>query len=280
MIIISSDILFRKQSKEFLLPQNAGFARTPDYINIDNDNHCVCLSGNVRQLLFEDKVLRHNKCEELLPECKCSNYKGIYPRLTCQKVRDFEAFDHILSNGSVFQVNSTFKITLSGNTVLPKGFLSGLIVDRLSVDDFQTQRVEEDAFDGVLELIEIFVKKSSMKEIPDFRAIHSSLRTLRLDNSRITQLRGDNLKNLTRLSIISFVNNSIEHVADDVFQGTESVTSFDISYNLLTFLPPRLFKSWKYLEVVRLSYNQLLHVDHLFLGRTRGQLCLKVFFEM
>ncbi|GIY31478.1 hypothetical protein CDAR_78171 [Caerostris darwini] len=56
------------------------------------------------------------------------------------------------------------------------------------------------------------------KEIPDFQAISSSLKILQLDNSRLTQLRGDNLKNLTQLWTLSFANNSIEHVADEVFQ--------------------------------------------------------------
>ncbi|GIY87975.1 hypothetical protein CEXT_660421 [Caerostris extrusa] len=124
-------------------------------------------------------------------------------KVICQNVSDFEAFDHILSNVSVFQ------------------------------------------------------------EIPDFRAIRSSLWYLRLDNSRLTQLRGDNLKNLTSLYKLSFFNNSISHVAEDVFQGTENVEHFDMSHNLLTFLPPSLFRSWK-LKEVHLSYNQLLHVDHLF----------------
>ncbi|GIY28625.1 uncharacterized protein CEXT_310781 [Caerostris extrusa] len=100
------------------------------------------------------------KCQELLPKCKCSEKYLKVVVLACQNVSDFEAFDHILSNGSVFEVNTTFDITFSGNTVLPKGFLSGLAVYRLSVDDFQTQRVEEGAFDGVLELIEIFVKRA------------------------------------------------------------------------------------------------------------------------
>ncbi|GIX95617.1 hypothetical protein CEXT_256151, partial [Caerostris extrusa] len=89
-------------------------------------------------------------------------------------------------------------------------------------------------------------------EIPDFRAIRSSLKILAMDNSRLTQLRGDNLKNLTRLWALSFVNNSITYVAgrrlsgEDTIttlyllfnSGTENVTHFDISHNLLTYLPP------------------------------------------
>ncbi|GIY98233.1 uncharacterized protein CEXT_74111 [Caerostris extrusa] len=206
------------------------------------------------------------KCEELLPECKCSEDYRISVILTCRNVSDFEAFNDILTNGLVFAVNTNFVITFSGSTVLPKGFLCGLFVSDLIVDDFQTQ-VEEGAFDGMRYLWQMIVRKSSMKEIPDFRAIRSYLKILQLDNnSRLTQLRGDNLKNLTRLQRLSFVNNSIEHVAEDVFQGTKNVEYFDISHNLLTCLPPGLFKSWKGLEEVRLSYNQLLHVNRLFLG--------------
>ncbi|GIY34694.1 protein toll [Caerostris darwini] len=209
-------------------------------------------------------ISSREKCEELLPECKCSgNYWNA--EMFCLNVSDFEAFNHILSNGSVFKVNTTFVITLIGNTVLPKGFLSGVIVNWLIVHGSQTQ-VEEGAFDGVLQLNGIFLTGSSMKEIPDFRAIRSSLGSLYLGNSRLTQLRGDNLKNLTLLWRLSFVNNSIAHVADDVFQGTENVEDFDISHNLLTYLPPSLFRSWKRLKEVRLSYNQLLHVGHLFFG--------------
>ncbi|GIY33098.1 uncharacterized protein CDAR_439961 [Caerostris darwini] len=193
--------------------------------------------------------------------------------LTCQNVSDFEAFDHILSNGSVFEVNTTFDVTLSGNTVLPKGFLNGLVVTQLIVDDFQTQ-VEEGAFEGVLYIERFIVQISSMKEIPDFRAIRSSLKILQLDNSNLTQLRGDNLKNLTQLQRLSFVNNSVVEVAADVFQGTENVTHFDISHNLLTCLPTSLFWSWKSLEEVRLTHNQLLHVDQLFLGTNPGSIYL------
>ncbi|GIY29256.1 uncharacterized protein CDAR_254031 [Caerostris darwini] len=278
------------------------------------------------------------KCEELLPECECK-YSDIYWKsatLTCYDVSDFEAFNDILRNIPVFEGRLYFSITLYGNAVLPKGFLSRLFVSDLTVDDFQTQRVEEGAFDGVLYLRQITLRKSSMKEIPDFRAIRHSLQILQLDNSRLTQLQGDNLKNLTCLWKLSFVNNSIAHVAEDVFQvrtplpppvssfsfcleasklpsalscafssvptmqtdlppplcrlhkliflllvcctdsfypsllienrGTEGVKDFDISHNLLTFLPPRLFKSCRGLREVRLSYNQLLHVDHLFFG--------------
>ncbi|GIX67868.1 hypothetical protein CEXT_154561 [Caerostris extrusa] len=79
---------------------------------------------------------------------------------------------------------------------------------------------------------------SFCRRFPTSEPSATSWGELKLDNSLLTQLRGDNIKNMTYLFNLSFVNNSIEHVADDVFQGTEEVTSFDISHNLLTCLPP------------------------------------------
>ncbi|GIX85128.1 hypothetical protein CDAR_94171 [Caerostris darwini] len=87
---------------------------------------CVCRvmpnpffepSGPVLKQFFPKE-----KCQELLPECKCSEKFLKVVVLACQNVSDFEAFDHILSKGSVFEVNTTFDVTLSGDTVLSKGF--------------------------------------------------------------------------------------------------------------------------------------------------------------
>ncbi|GIY69475.1 hypothetical protein CEXT_351311 [Caerostris extrusa] len=119
---------------------------------------------------------------------------------------------------SVFQVNTSFYITLSGNTVLPKEFLSGLSVTELTVDDFQTQRGWKKVLSmGCSGSDGFSVRRSSIKFVIyfsnnpetnkmfstegdfDFRAIRSSLWYLRLANSRLTQLRGDHLKNLTSL---------------------------------------------------------------------------------
>ncbi|GBO08582.1 hypothetical protein AVEN_239170-1, partial [Araneus ventricosus] len=46
--------------------------------------------------------------------------------------------------------------------------------------------------------------------------------------------------------------------------GTENVIIFDLSYNQLKALPQNLFNSWKKLNKVSLTSNQLLHVDQLF----------------
>ncbi|GIY03635.1 hypothetical protein CDAR_507631, partial [Caerostris darwini] len=102
-------------------------------------------------------------------------------------------------------------------------------------------------------------------EVPDFRFIRDSLKLIYMDNGRLTALDGANLRHLPLLEELSFYNNSIEHVAPDVFQGTEGVTYFNISCNRLASLPPDLFEQWSHLKYVDLSRNRLLHVDRLFL---------------
>ncbi|PRD36625.1 UNVERIFIED_CONTAM: Relaxin receptor 2 [Trichonephila clavipes] len=46
--------------------------------------------------------------------------------------------------------------------------------------------------------------------------------------------------------------------------GTENIIIFDVSYNQLTSLPPRLFDPWTNLKKVVLSHNHLLHMDQVF----------------
>ncbi|GIY21914.1 protein toll [Caerostris darwini] len=204
-------------------------------------------------------------CENDLPECKCADF-GEVAGLTCLNMSDFEKFTHKLTDGTLFEVNTTYEITLSGNRVLPRGFLKGLIVFRLYIDDPDTEVLEEKAFEGVIRLRRFHVRISSISKVPDFRIIRDSVRNINIDNSRLTSLKGSNLQGLTLLETVSFVNNSIEYVAPDTFQGTEGVMIFDISHNKLTSLPPNLFERWSDLRKVVLSYNQLLHVDQLFLS--------------
>ncbi|GIY20518.1 hypothetical protein CEXT_311991 [Caerostris extrusa] len=86
------------------------------------------------------------RCEEHLPECECSDLLELNNvGMICPNVRDLEAFGHILSSGSVFELNTMLHIRLSGNPVLPKGFLSGVVVTEFHLNDSQTQ-VEEGAF--------------------------------------------------------------------------------------------------------------------------------------
>ncbi|GIY08372.1 hypothetical protein CEXT_252381 [Caerostris extrusa] len=72
--VLDSDdfsVFHRHLHQSFSNLQYAVFARTSDCINIHNDNHCMCLSGNVRHFPVEE-------CEELLPECKMQ--KGVLER--------------------------------------------------------------------------------------------------------------------------------------------------------------------------------------------------------
>ncbi|XP_055943393.1 protein toll-like isoform X1 [Argiope bruennichi] len=203
------------------------------------------------------------RCEESLPECECDFYNSM-GLLTCKNISNFEMFAQKLSDGSLFEVNTTFNILLSGHRVLPRGFLNGLIVQKLTIDDIQTEHIENTAFDGTLKLKVFTVKLSSIKEIPEFQTIRGSLEILNLENSLLTSISGDRLKNLTNLRRASFAINSIRYVSPDAFQGTDNLLSFDMSYNQLRSLPPNLFNSWKNLKRVSLSFNLLLHVDQLF----------------
>ncbi|KAF8788289.1 Endothelial zinc finger protein induced by like protein [Argiope bruennichi] len=204
-----------------------------------------------------------SKCKTLLPECECDD-NDLVAGLVCQNVSNFDAFTKILKDGSLFEKWTTYEIKLSGTRILPQQFLKGLIVYRLLIDDPLTEGLEDGAFDGVLRLKKFHVRKSSIKEIPDFWPIRNSLRSLSMNNSLLTSIHGAQLKNLTHLETLFFANNSIRHVAPDAFQGTNNLIIFDISYNLLRFLPPNLFHPMKKLKKVVLSYNFLLHVDQLF----------------
>ncbi|KAF8787981.1 Protein toll like protein [Argiope bruennichi] len=222
----------------------------------------VCLHVVLSDLPEEDTFPKE-KCETALPECQCEDYMDVVG-LICRNVKNFETFSRTLSDGSVFEVNTTYEIVLKGIRVLPRQFLKGLIVQRLFIDDIQTEVIEDGAFDGMLQLKKFQVKLSSIKEIPDFRPVSSSLKNLILDNSRLTSISGNRLQNLPNLETVSFVNNSIQSVASDAFQGTNNLIIFDLSCNQLKALPPKLLNPWKKLNKLALTSNQLLYVDQLF----------------
>ncbi|GIY89357.1 uncharacterized protein CEXT_741991 [Caerostris extrusa] len=176
------------------------------------------------------------------------------------------------ADGSLFEVNATYTIWLSGSSVLPRGFLRGLDVSGLVVDDPHLQGLEEGALGGP-STQDFMVDKSSIKEVPDFRFIRDSLKLIYMDNSRLTALDRANLRHLPLLEELSFYNNSIEHVAPDVFQvGLHLSIHGHGGSELLQHLPqparvpaPDLFEQWSHLKYVDLSHNRLLHVDRLFL---------------
>ncbi|GIY01000.1 hypothetical protein CEXT_716171 [Caerostris extrusa] len=153
---------FKYNQNELLLPQYAIFARTSDDVNIHNNNDCMCLSGNVRLLPIG---VRHLGGRSFGVRHFGEQAFGV--RHFTRK----EVLSPHLVGWFCVRGEHNFHITLSGNTVLPKGFLSGLLVNSLRVDDFQTQSVEEGA-DGVLELERIFVQRSSMK-VSGFDIVYS-----------------------------------------------------------------------------------------------------------
>ncbi|GFW00314.1 uncharacterized protein TNCV_4355111 [Trichonephila clavipes] len=126
---------------------------------------CVIL---IAILLFQsskgqsEQSFPKEKCEALLPGCKCDDYE-VVTGLYCTNVSDFGAFTRILEDGSLFEANTTYEITLLGNRVLPREFLKGLFVFRLYVDNPGTESLEEGAFDGVIRLRRLHVRLSSIK---------------------------------------------------------------------------------------------------------------------
>ncbi|XP_054721075.1 protein toll-like [Uloborus diversus] len=202
------------------------------------------------------------KCENLLPTCACYDYEVVVG-LECENLTDFSNFT-ILSNGGLFKVNTTYEITLESLESLPAKSMNGLIVFRLYLDDPNIADIDSEAFDGVIRLRIFHVRRSSIKQIPNFKVIKDSLRDIHIENSLLISLHGTALQGLYLLDTVSFVNNSISSIDVDAFKGTDGVLIFDVSYNKLQFLPPTLFDSWKNLRKVVLSHNQLLHVDQLF----------------
>ncbi|GFW00312.1 hypothetical protein TNCV_4355091 [Trichonephila clavipes] len=59
-------------------------------------------------------------------------------------------------------------------------------------------------------------------KIPDFRSIRDSIRNVLIDNSLLSSLDGNSLRDLPLVETVSFVNNSITYVDPDVFQVRES----------------------------------------------------------
>ncbi|GIY21975.1 uncharacterized protein CDAR_570881 [Caerostris darwini] len=122
----------------------------------------ACCSAASELHSEEAKHLRVKKCKYVLLECRCGLYLS-NAEVSCRNVSDFEKFAEKLADGSLFEVNATYTIWLSGSSVLPRGFLRGLDVSGLIVDDPPLQGLEEGALEGVLRLQDFMVDKSSIK---------------------------------------------------------------------------------------------------------------------
>ncbi|XP_042899671.1 protein toll [Parasteatoda tepidariorum] len=213
----------------------------------------------------EDNDIASKNCSELLPGCDCYDLETIgIIQVKCWNATELFNTSYLM-DGSIFGVNETYEIIVEGGvSALPPRSLEGLIVYRLILDDPGILDIHEDAFENVLRLRRFHVRGSSLKKIPNLGPVRDSLQYLNLDNSLLTSLEGHALKNFSFLENISFFNNSIQQIDSDVFEGTNNVIIFDLSYNKLAYLPSHLFDSWKSLRKVALSHNQLLHVKNLF----------------
>ncbi|CAL1270622.1 unnamed protein product [Larinioides sclopetarius] len=124
---------------------------------------CLFLFFGCLHVGTSEEEFPKEKCEAALPECDCEKEYMDAVGLSCLNLRNFTHFSRTLSDGSVFEVNTTYDIILIGVRVLPRGFLNGLILKRLYIDDIQTEVVEEGAFDGILQLQTFRVQLSSIQ---------------------------------------------------------------------------------------------------------------------
>ncbi|GIY06888.1 hypothetical protein CEXT_251311 [Caerostris extrusa] len=114
-----------------------------------------CVVSEANETVSELAPSGIQKCRDVVPECECNDSKTIL-ELHCWNVSDFEKFNEKLNKR-----NTLYTIYLHKDSFLPRGFLRGLNVFGLVVDDPHFQGLDEKAFEGVVELEHFFVLNSS-----------------------------------------------------------------------------------------------------------------------
>ncbi|GIY75904.1 hypothetical protein CEXT_268371 [Caerostris extrusa] len=218
---------------------------------------CVCrvMSG----------YLPIEKCDELLPEYECECRKAYLKdvALICQNVSDFEAFNDILVEW----------FCVRGEHNLPDLFIwqhySAQRVPQWTDSFFpQCRRLPDPGGRRCFRwgtLCQVLLCRKKLYEGDSRLPSHPQL-PADLGNGQQPPYPAERRQPQEPDSSLETLLRQQFHRQRGRRRLSENVTHFDISHNLLTYLPPSLFRSWKRLEVVRLSYNQLLHVDHLFFG--------------
>lgn len=102
------------------------------------------------------------KCDSLLTNCFCYD---VYPiaAIVCNNMVDYTSFNRILQSGEIFEVNTTYEITLTGIRYVPPGLLKNLKIYRFILDD-PDATVDEKIFEGVIRLKKYHVRQS-MSEV-------------------------------------------------------------------------------------------------------------------
>ncbi|GIY48093.1 hypothetical protein CEXT_571921 [Caerostris extrusa] len=114
-----------------------------------------CVVSETNETVSELAPSGIQKCRDVVPECECFDSQTAVI-LHCWNVSDFEKF-----NENLYKMNTLYIINIYGHRFLPTGFLRGLNVFGLIVNDTHFQGLEENAFEGVVKLEKFFVFKSS-----------------------------------------------------------------------------------------------------------------------
>ncbi|GIY98319.1 uncharacterized protein CEXT_170991 [Caerostris extrusa] len=151
---------------------------------------------------------------------------------------DFKKFKEILVQGKIFYI-----LNVQKDSFLPRGSLSGLNVSGLVVDDPHFLGFEEEAFEGVVRLDNVFVMRSSATA-----DISGGAQPARPASDQVP-LIPQQLHRVRRAGRIP--GHGWSNILGHLSQPADTP-------------PPDLFKPWTKLDTVELSHNQLLHVDQLF----------------
>lgn len=84
-----------------------------------------------------------------------------------------------------------------------------------------------------------------------------NLRTVKIVNSRITQVGEDTFEQTSRLEIINLNYNKIVNLSPNLFRKSKRLKELYLSGNQLKTLPEFIFSMNKMLSVLDLSYNHL-----------------------
>ncbi|GIY43423.1 hypothetical protein CEXT_243821 [Caerostris extrusa] len=113
-----------------------------------------CVVSETNETVSELAPSGIQKCRDVVPECECFDSQPAVI-LHCWNVSDFEKFNENLNKR-----NTLYTINIYGHRFLPRGFLRGLNVLGIIVDDPHLEGFEESAFEGSSSL-NIFVLNSS-----------------------------------------------------------------------------------------------------------------------
>ncbi|GIY48111.1 hypothetical protein CEXT_572011 [Caerostris extrusa] len=102
-----------------------------------------CVLSETNETVSELAPSGNQKCRDVVPECECRECSQTTLELHCWNVSDFEKFNEKLNKR-----NTPYTIHLHKDSFLPRGFLRGLNLIGLVVEDPHLEGLDEKAFEG------------------------------------------------------------------------------------------------------------------------------------